>query len=495
MNVFIANIGNRDIALNVGDDANPWYVYFDKGEDGKYVRQFLSLPDDAGARAMAEHVRQNIGRYADLLKFPLLIPPLDYALSQVDSLDLVLLFATDQSKSVKAHWPWDTIESAYILGERLPLNANFQNKISRIEIIPVADPSSHDLAYNFIGEVLNQYVPLSQVKRLFATISGGIPALNSAFRAQAIDMYGALATLIQADEPSSQERASGVESPLNIVDTWPFRKTAILRVVHTLLERYDYSGVQQVLAREKVSCPQIDAFLQHANARFNLNFEGAATALQHFGSGKPAQWKISTTDPWRRQRLAELAWTAQVLFERRDFVGFVTRIASLCETTRRQLVWLVVGLKIEEGHLSQSKVGRCSLNLCGFLKGKNLKEVSNGIWKVDRALFNAIIRWGEQQGQNTAQATAVKAVRGLIAQLGKLEKFRNEAVHLIKGTSKSDVEQAFPQFEQRFPSFRDDLIKAMETVERVMTKPTHFVEPEQIYKDINKEILEELEKV
>jgi len=486
--VFVANIGTRDIVLNVGDPSRPCYFSFDKGEEGEAVRQFLGCGE--GTRAIARHLRRQLAQYADRLKLPILAPALRLALGQVGSLERVVLFATDQGEAAGEHRLWDTIESASLLQQLLP--QAFRGRITHIDIIPVSvNPSAHDLAYTFVGEALTRRLPASPVTQVFASIKGGIPALNAALRTHVLDLYGARAALIETHEPSRLDRLDGKEGEARIVSSWPFRKNALLRVVRALLDRYDYSGVQQLLAAEGVNHPKVVALLQHAQSRFNLDFDGAAEALKTYGSGTPHQWKISAREAWGRQRLGELAWTAQILLERKDFVGFVTRVASLCETGRRHVVWHLTRLKLDKGHLTQDEARKHDKQLPVFLDGKGLLKVGGG-WKADRELFNALIQWGKQK-QQPEVVKAVEEVQQLIGKLGPLEQLRHEALHLIRGISAADIEKAFSKCEARFPDISRQLLEAMATVERMTTGATHFV-PE-IYQDLNQAILEELEKV
>src|SRR5437870_2253096 len=94
MIVFVANVGDRDIMLNVGDDINPMYYSFDKGGHGKELKAHLGC--DEGTRAISSHIRKNRDKFSNHLIFPILGRALEFSLTKVSKLDRVLLFATDQ---------------------------------------------------------------------------------------------------------------------------------------------------------------------------------------------------------------------------------------------------------------------------------------------------------------------------------------------------------------------------------------------------------------
>lgn len=487
--VFLANVGNRDIVFNVGKADSPFYLSFDKNEEGEGVRRSLGCAE--GTRAIAGYLRSHLDAYVDRLKLPILTTALHMVLRQVKALDQVLLFGTDQPEEVGEHRLWDTIESAHLIRELL--SYQFEGQLGDIGIVPVTiNPSVHDLAYIFVGEALTKNLPPTGLWKVFASIKGGIPALNAALLHHVLDLYGAQAILIEVSEPKREDRLVGREGEARIVSSWSFRKSALLRVVRELLDRYDYSGVEQFLVAEGVHHPEIVALLQHAQARLNLDFDGAARALEDLGSGKPHQWKISAQEAWGRQRLAELAWTAQILLDRKDFVGFVTRVASLCETCRRQVVKLVSGIQIDKGHLTQAEARRCSQELPKFLEAKRSSKIDGG-WRADRDLFNALIQWGSQQESNIVIVEAVREVQELIGRLGALERIRHEALHLVRGVSAVDIEKALPSCQKRFPELTHQLLDTMARLERMTSVATHFVG--EIYGDLNQAILQRLQQV
>ena len=340
MNVFMANVGNRDIALRVDNAA---YVMFSKGEDGvdgKYGVPKEDLPSDLrgceeGTRYLSGAVKNNFATHKDNLRFPIIGPALKAVLGRddVDKIDKIVLFATDQpkGKTKEEYRRWDTIESAYVL--KGLICAQFAGQIGGIDVVPVGfNPSQHEPAYKFIGE---KFVGLNIDKqaRVLASIKGGIPAMNSALRERVVQHFGPRAWLVETDEPTHTERWDGTEGGTKITSSWPFRQQSVLRLLEDFLNRHDYSAAWRLLTFHAVKSKEVEAYVEHALARTNLDFDGAAARILSFASRnqEAKEWMNSAKDKSGLQRLDDLAESAQVAFERRDYVGFLNRVKTFYE--------------------------------------------------------------------------------------------------------------------------------------------------------------------
>lgn len=481
--LFVANVGNRDVVLNLLGEGQ-LYASFDKGEDGDAVAKELGC--EPGTRAIAAYLRQNLERYLPRLRLPILLPGLTAAFQQAGSIDLLVLLATDQDSAPQEHRMWDTIESARLIQGILETDPQYAELgIKQIEVLPIqGNPSNYEYAYKVVGQHLgqinSQFAPPQWV---FAASKGGVPALNAALRSHTVDIYGAKAVLVETDEPTKEQRQIGQVGTAKRMDSWPFRKSAFLRVLSSLLERYDYVGVGQLLESERITDPTVWAYIRHAQARFNLNFFGAKAALEGYHSGKANHWRISTDYNWQRQRLRELAWVAGILHERGDYVGFITRIASMCEVARRQAVYHLIGLKLEKGFLAEKTV-RQYPGLSEFLMGKT-RFYDESKYRVDRDLLSALLDWWVLE--NPASAELVINLRKALEPFNGLEARRNEALHSQNGTSRQDIEEAFGEPSKQFGHKADELVVALERIERY--RGHQFGESKNVYDEINVEVL------
>lgn len=482
--VLVANVGNRDITLNVGNGGSPCWVPFDKYDGGGEAQRFLGCAQE-GTRAIAARLAARLPELHDRVALPLLEPSIRLILAATPRIDVLVLFATDQPESSGEQRDWDTIESARVIA-RLCDTGRLGDAVGGVEIVPIRfNPSEHDRSFTHVGEELARRFPTERVDRLFGTIKGGVPAFNAALREQVVGLYGARARLIETDEPSREQRLNGQHGIARLVDTWPFRRSAILRLVHALLERYDYGAVQRVCESEGVSDDTVDAYLRHAIARMNLDFDGAQRALRAFGTGRPHQWKFFAGQAWGTQRVEEVAFTAEILLRRGDLIGFLTRVASFVETCRRQLVHAVTGLRIERT-LRRVDIHRQYGSLAETLAA-NLGSAQS--WPASGPLFDAILDWARGNGDNT-RAGQITELHKLFQRLRPLERLRNEALHQLDGVSSSDLDRALPATEQAFPELARTIVDCVRAVEAGERRPSHLVR--NVYDDVSQAIRDRL---
>jgi hypothetical protein len=492
--VFVANVGNRDIVLNIGDEASPFFLSFDKGEEGLGVKKFLNCSDE-GTRALAKHVREHLSGLERRLRFPIVGSGVAKSLEVVGKIDQVLLLGSDQPESAGHHRLWDTIESARLLEVCLP--AAFSDRIQAIHVEPAPiNPSLHDEAFGFVGETLRRLVPPTKVDHVFASVKGGVPAMNAAVREHAVAMYGPKVSLIEVEEPSREDRLAGRAGQSRIAPSWPLRRETILRIAKTLLGRFDYEGLRVLLESEEVKDEEAIAVLRHAHLRLNLDFDEAAHSLKRFKTGRTHQWKVSAGTEWSRQRLLDLALSADVSLARQDFIGFLARAATFCENCRRQLVFVLTGLKVEACLFPSSVRDRKLLDALrarrklATLKASGDREPP---WRADRDLFNAIAHhWRESSTRGRDSVKKVQEVQRRLKQLEGLERLRNDVLHMMKGVSYSDLTEKLPEPNKAFFEIASTILAAMESIERMLGAPDHIVKG--IYEDINEEVLDRLER-
>jgi hypothetical protein len=485
MNIFLANVGNRDVALDMGG----LFFTFSKGGDGKLLAKELKCGE--GTRNLALYVKSNFtfDQQRTSLRFPILSPALREAVRQVGRIDLVLLFATNQpSTTAEYHRIWDTIESARLIESLLP--TTFSSQIAHLEIVEVEfNPSEHDQAYEFIGKKLDEKVP-RDVSRVFASIKGGIPAMNAALRERVVQRFGRHTFLIETDEPPESEPWQGQEGKARIVSSWPFRRDGVLRLLDHMLNRHDYSGALRLLKLEGVQAPEAEAFLQHALARINLNFKGAATYLDGM-VGTPLQWKNLAADAWGLQRIADVASTAQNALEREDYASFLSRATTFCENCRRLLCWMLTSIKIEKGRLSFLEIERIDRALANHLRSQNLRCSNQDpffpTWRTVGEFSSAVIEWGVNVKHPNQKLLADKVLQDL-EKLRVLEQLRNELEHHMQGVSYSDIEIEFSNARQIFLPLTEEILKDIASVQR-RTKGTNPLPIRRVFKDINDAVL------
>jgi hypothetical protein len=314
--------------------------------------------------------------------------------------------------------------------------------------------------------------------------------MNAALRERVVQRFGQRALLIETDEPPEGRRWEGQEGKARILSSWPFRRDGVLRLLDHMLNRHDYSGALHLLELEGVQTPQAKAFLQHALARLNLDFEGAATYLEGM-AGTPLQWKNLAKDAWGLQRLADLASTAQNALEREDYASFLSRTTTFCENCRRLLCWMLTSVKIEKGRLSFSEIKRIDPALANHLKLQNLRcsnqDPISPTWRTAGEFSSAVIEWGVKV-KHSIQKPLVDKVLQDLEKLRALEQLRNEVEHHMQGVSYSDIETEFPNARQIFLPLTEKILMDIASVQRC----TAGINPSairRVFEELNEAVL------
>ena len=437
MNVFLANVGERDIALRVEDAA----LVTLRGSMNEFDHiQQKDLPEDIrgveGTRHLSAKVRENIVAHKANLHFPIIKPALRAVLDMVRTVDKIVLFATDQPKTLPGgHYDRDSIKSAKLLKETL-IPCKFGIPEEKIKVVEVAgfNPSQHEPAYEFIGKKLEE-LKIAKKAQVFASIKGGIPGMNSALRERAVQHFGPRAWLVETDELSKDDRASGKEGTATVTSSWPFRKQSVLRLLEDFLNRHDYSAAWRLLTFHAVKSREAKAYIEHALARTNLDFDGAVECLNGCTLPADAEWENSATDKneWCLQRLDDLAESARVAFERRDYAGFLYRVKTFHESC--SAIWKKAATK------SNPHANDLHTDLNGFLK---------------------------------------------------LNKLRDGLAHKSKGASLSDLKSAFPDIGKKFRPLTKKILNKIKSILNDMgTSPQDII---PVYDQINKEVRNLVEK-
>lgn len=461
MNLLIANIGVRDIALDVGVEGNPRYFHFGpEYKSREAVCEFLAPQDGTafgpcGARTIAQYLLERFDTYRERLRLPILEPTLTQVfdtLGVTGRLDRLILISTDQPQTAGDHRLSDTIHCAQMV-ERLLVRSSFQSKIENIEHIRIeCNPSSHDVVYRCVADALGQRLGtgITPWDQVFVATRGGTPAMTYAPRQFALDRFGPRVVLIEVDEPSAAQQQAGVSGRARAVDTWPFRKYALIRTALELLERYDYSGVRALLDEQGLSSSTLttlDRLLHLLQARLNMDFDGADAALHSLGQGLrervPPLFRIVPRSALGREHLAELTWNSHIVFERGDFTGFVTRATSLREAVLRYLTRELAGLTLSGTYLTKQDVR--APELASYLEMQVQEgriRVTPGGYRINSSLLGTIVGWLSDHHANSATRNILTYLAPTLTSslLREFEKLRHGVVHQAKGISERDID-------------------------------------------------------
>jgi hypothetical protein len=436
--VFIANIGQRDVVVDVAEPsaAPSWHGFDAKGAGFVYDWLLRHHPrsiegvarDRAASRDLGAAVRTLRSALGGRIRTPILDPALELAKRRNGNkrLDAVVIIGTSQPGGSFAHT--DTFETAQLVAELL------RERGERAEaVVYEGDPSQYDLARAGLRDLFDSALPKPwALERVFSSLRGGTPQMNAALMDHALTVYGHRANLIATTEPRDPS-ADGVARE---VDSWVFRRDGIERVLRALLEQHDYHGARRLLDAERVTDAAVLALLDYSNARMNLDTDAAREAASRYtiavGGTLPSAFVLSD-DPWGPEALRVVANTALALLQRGDFIGVATRIASFCEHARRQLVAVTLGLRIE-GKLDREAIGDPAIER--GLDDRIPGRVGAGFWYASNSLYNALIDLAAERPSSSAHARAARlAIEGLTG----VEGLRHQAVHQALGYSASEL--------------------------------------------------------
>lgn len=477
MNIFLANVGNRDIAYNFAGDTNsPGFIRFEKKMDfWNEVADELDFKG-LGMRLATEKLNQHFEKYKEKLTAPILFPSLNFILNEFDNIkqiDSLILFVTDNPKK-NWNWNWDTIEAGKLLEKLILEDKVFAEKIKNIQIIEAKDvkqkninPSNYDEAYKFILRKTDELLP-GDDHNVFTALSGGIPAMNSALRSYIIERFGFRAFLIQNEEPSENEKELGVEGKAELISSWTFRKTILLRLIKGFLERYDYQAVLEIIESEKINDKILVSLCSHGKARLNFDFEGAEGFLRGLNLSDNHQRVLqsSTSSHTSLQRITEIAFIARILLERKDLIAFLALTACFRELVV-DLTISILGISLPTNHESF---------------GKKLEKV-----KEEKKKLN----------QSKKKTVVIKILKDIEwkTNLNKLCELRNDILHHGRGVNISDIEEILPNSKKEFPKLTSDIIdNLLELYYLSYNTYAQIDEPKNIYALLNEMIIKLFDK-
>ena len=359
MNVLVANIGRRDLVVDVGGETP---LRLDPPEGPDLLLEALvgvgyePPAEKDGQRTRAKFILDRLKRRTWPKKLPLVAkiaaPTVAWILKAMEdaahpqeaasqteerseALDVVLV-STDQRDLY--HRTGDTVWSAQVV--RLLLMARFGERIHCVCWPFTGRPVDTSAVYLWLAEVLPTTYPPSKIDAVYACVGPGTPQMNLASRQAALDVYGRSARLLQANETKAETEVKAEES-------WPLRREGIRRVAKPLLAHGDFHGVRRLFESEHC-LGTTKELLRYAEARINLDRATCDELGAELGTSLNAEVRRGI-EPYTPQQLWDLHSHAMMLWRRGDMASFVSRMTTLNEVMADHLLWRVSGLKMACG--------------------------------------------------------------------------------------------------------------------------------------------------
>ncbi len=411
---FIANVGSRDVVV-----------------EGR-----LNLPKDS--RPLGELILSNWDTYKPYLRLPILVKTLDAVLEKHGRVDHILLYASNQADISYRHT--DTEPYARII--KRFLQEKYGDWIeSALEIVEIkVNPSDYDLMYQFYTEDLQLRAEeiFAQDERVYASISGGTPAMSLMLLWQGVQVLGTRLQPLYV----LQEKETPVELKIG--------RDLLVRSLQANLQKvtsiYQYDAALAILkdnaALLAASLRYYDALcrlVEAANHRVNFNFELAFNALESPVSlPKPysTQWQQALEDVQNRDEawlLREEIYGAELDLERGAYKDAVANIFAFREGALR-LYAIQKGVQLADENRKLDGAWIDSIDgLRDYLVKKDIDLKRN----VTTFVFERVL---DYLGKTDASVgLIVKAINGF----EELAKIRNDATHSHKGVALDDIAKAY----------------------------------------------------
>ncbi len=458
MNVLLANIGNRDVAVDVGDPARPHWLFADDKGKAELLRWIEArygwkpATESAGARDIGAFLLEKMDGGDDDLRFRIRIPILQPIIEQVGrDVSKVVLCCTDQREEVPAaHRSRDTVTMAQVAGELLAerLDDGHGQGEMQIVVCPIADrPHELEPAYQQIALALDEELP-EEPSQAYMSPRGGIPAMNQALFWYGLERFNTRLRVLEVPEPPADAVRRGRYGTPVPSDLWPFLRTGWLREFRQYLERYDYAGAREHVERlsqngahGRVPVTDVVEILRWLETLMNDNVEGAEErwneSVQRIANFTfPEILKPHAESKHRiLATLTHRAWVAALCYERADYLGFVVRAAAVVEIAQR--LALSCDDRVDdqsilfEGRYPERQLTRLQEQGIRIDEGR-LHRSCDG-YQINRSLLYRMLQ-ALGAGNHRAVIDMGRSLRGLCA-------LRNESVHWVRGLSQTDVDE------------------------------------------------------
>ena len=275
--IVVASIGNRDITY---EDSNGkvWNPGFSPHATELAKQLELDEGNDANLRAISAELLRRYragGIEADSFEFPILRPGLEKVLTQVETIDKLLMIVTDQPAEVRFR-TGDTIHCGELLAA-LVLDA-FPGRV--IEVLPQflvvdRDPQKPNVMYPLIRDELSKLLQTHDDAEFHALATGGTPAITDGLRHAAMNVFredsaggGRRCSVVQVDPPTSPATAGTAR----VVDWEPYLEDVVRDGARELVKKGNFAGALEVLeAFPRGHWPAaVIHLLKHADARVSL---------------------------------------------------------------------------------------------------------------------------------------------------------------------------------------------------------------------------------
>ncbi len=415
-------------------------------------------------RERAQRILAQWDAYAQRLRLPIISKALRYVLNQPGDLARLTLIASNQGDAPPADpyltdlWGKDTHGTAQVIARILAMGCDDLPPIpaDRIDVWTIADreernrdPSDYDGVRRFLERRLPEAARAFPGATAYLEVTGGTPAMTTGLLVAGSEIWGARAIALYVHPryalPQTLNTATRLlAAPLRAAlraNTATFDYDAALRLLHdhrsAIADRL-IPGADRVL----------EAVLDHARCRFNLDLPGARRALEggvdRAGDGR---WRAdvmllynAVSAPDRRMRLEEVYHGAKARYDAGAYGDFLAQVVRFQENAWR-LLCLERGARFVDRHGQPnddgSKVSRAWEDAVGF-RLRSDPPGDTGDRTSSRLRLRAIARHLAQR-----RGESLRRQMDALDRLNGLADLRNETIHTLEGVSRRVLAATF----------------------------------------------------
>ncbi len=390
----------------------------------------------------------------DDIAVPMLLSALRDALSDVNKLDPLVLFGTDQTDEEFRRG--DTINCAKIIKSLVPRyygksGSERVRAVGNIYVQPIRrQPNLYDSMMEeydkHLRKLMAKFIP--DDGPIYVLCSGGTPQCNTALLFRSVELFGDRCIVLYVSEDGTPYR---LDLPEQLLGTYR-RATA-----RELLRRWDFRGIAALEGLDD----EVRLLAEYADRRIRFDFGSArcsADALtKRVGSPRRTFYArlrrdldvLSHAEKGNRlerdmARLHELADAAKVAFLRDEYVYHVGILRRFCEATYHYVVLKYTGIDCDS--LRDNDIFAKKLEEVGLLEPAKKRLADAGMQHVGLNVptFKAVLRSLADNGDalrkprlSDEDRNRIRTVDGILASMSDLNELRNRTIlaHGYEGVS------------------------------------------------------------
>lgn len=429
---LLANVGNRDV--------------------------FLDLKEIEKPRIDGKEIYKGLIKYKNRISFPILSK-----IFEEYKFEKVFLFATRQDKSFveQRFWEKDTIYLAEII-------KSFYNNVE-YEIVST-NPSDYTEMYKYFIEKLpkmKEKIPSDAL--VFLSLSGGVPAQNTALLLIGVKVFGANSQPIYVP-PSGKIHVLEINKIIS-------KERSIDNAI-TAIKNYDYSSAIAIL--EKIGMePYILKFLDYLDKRINFDFKRAKNILASIDSTGQDKLHIhnlieqinaleSGSD---EKKIMELYYHIDIAYKKSEYLEFLAYLFRFHEGYLYYMFERETGIK--PGKIkkeSKYKEFIFDENLVKYLSNKVYNAEPLKYWELSRPVIMSIINYFiDEKGRKELypEFEKLKFIQGLAD-------LRNKTIfgHGYEGISGEDIFNKYQEIKKKYFEEKYGKKLSVEEYENKVDKPS-----------------------